>query len=60
MRAGALDARPVPLGGRVVDGEDQRRAACPKKGICALKKGNMDKMQDSEILTKPPFSVYTR
>ena len=26
MLAGALDVRPVPLGGRVVDGEDQRRA----------------------------------
>ncbi len=26
MLASALDVRPVPLGGRVVDGEDQRRA----------------------------------
>src|SRR5262249_5140866 len=26
MRAGALDVRPVPFGGRIVQGEDQRRA----------------------------------
>jgi hypothetical protein len=26
MLASARDVRPVPLGGRVVDGEDQRRA----------------------------------
>ena len=29
MLASALDVRPVPLGGRVVDGEDQRRLARP-------------------------------